>query len=125
MKKRKGVSGSNLVSSKTVSKLYKEMVNSMESKDGRNVNCYTCEKCNYNIKTVYDDKGGIPEALECEKCHKKMVGSGDVDIYPEAEPTWSWYRPTFSDCLKMRTKSKAPILNHVLKGGLLMKKVES
>jgi hypothetical protein len=121
MRNRKGVSGSNLVSSKTVAKLYRDMVDKVESGNEKHVNCYTCENCKHKIKTSYQDKGGIPEALECEKCHKKMVGSGDVDIYPEMEATWSWYRPTFSQCLKMRTNSKAPILNHVLKGGLLMK----
>ncbi|SCY94463.1 hypothetical protein SAMN02927903_03029 [Flavobacterium caeni] len=89
------------------------------------VNCYTCRhpKCGHITKTKDIAPGVTPMFYECEKCHFQAVSSMYNDIAPDQEPTFVWDRPTLSETMKFR--KKPTLLDHILRGGLVVRKVVS
>jgi hypothetical protein len=84
------------------------------------VNCYTCS-CGHITKTKDVDSGVTPMFFDCERCGGDASSSGYRDIVPHQEPTIEWYRPRLIDLIKMRHKTF--LLEHVLKGGLMHRKI--
>lgn len=83
-------------------------------------NAYACANCNHPTKTKDDDFGVTPMFHECEIC-----GDLAVSMFYKAGPdnyTQVWYRPTFEEVVEMN-KKQDPNLDHVLRGGLLNKKI--
>ena len=86
------------------------------------VNCYTCTVCSHITKTIDRNHGVIPFAFTCEKCEQIAHSSFFTDIAPDQKPTVEWYRPTLKETIKLR--GNAPLLNHVLQGGLEYRKIK-
>lgn len=86
------------------------------------VNCYVCQ-CGHITKTKDVDAGVTPFMHTCEKCGLFAKSSFYKDIAPEQEPTQEWFRPTWAKILKLR--SKPNVLEHVLRGGLLNRKIQN
>lgn len=83
-------------------------------------NTYSCANCNHYTKTKDDDFGITPMFHECEECGELAVSM----FYEGAsgDHTQVWYRPTFEEVVEMN-KKQDPDLDHVLRGGLLNKKI--
>lgn len=106
--------------------LYKQIVSKIEDTklfDGRGkTNCYTCQKCGKVIKCRDIDKGTTPFMITCEKCQNMMHSSFYMDdIYINVEVSHEWYRPSLEEFVKMEIQSE---IQHVLNGGLLLRKIE-
>jgi hypothetical protein len=86
------------------------------------VNCYTCTKCGHITKTKDIDPGVIPFMFTCEKCNSTATSSFLKDIAPKQQPTIEWYRPSFSEVLKMRKRPE--LLDHIFNGGLGCRKIK-
>lgn len=86
------------------------------------LNVYTCESCGHSTVTKDVDAGVTPFWHQCEACGQGATSS----FYRVAEglkATQEWYRPTLEDCLKIRKHSPG-LLEHVLKGGLSVRKIK-
>lgn len=91
-----------------------------EGDDG--ITCYHCTNCEQVTKTKKLDVGVIPFKILCCHCGGHTATRTMVDVNPEQDVDVLWYRPDIHDCIKLR---KDPmVLEHVLKGGLLLKDVE-
>lgn len=81
------------------------------------VNCYTCSE-GHIAKTKDIDAGVTPMFIQC-KCDKRASSSFYTDSAPSIEPTHEWYRPSLAETLKL----KFNMLDHVLCGGLMIRKI--
>ncbi len=86
------------------------------------VNNYICTICNYVTKTKDIDRGVTPMFHTCAHCKSRAASTMYRDTMPELEPIEEWYRPSFNEILKMRNKPE--VLEHVLMGGLLNRKIK-
>ena len=104
---------------KQIEKEYKEMLKKRVGKVAENrVNCYVCD-CGHITKTIDVDSGVTPMFYLCEKCGSRATSSFYKDIAPELKPTQEWYRPTLEETIKAE-----PFLrNHILSGGLDVRKI--
>ena len=83
-------------------------------------NIYTCEKCGGHIVTVDTDKGVTPFMIACQadpECNGAMT-SNFYRCDPSLIADYEWYRPQTAAGLDRHS------LEHVLKGGLLFRKLE-
>ena len=97
-----------------------KLVTEAEMFDGTNkTNCYRCEKCGHIIKTIDIDKGTTPFIIGCDECGGNSQSSMYRNMMPNFQPTFEWYRPSLEETLKLTTG-----LDHVLNGGLLMRKIK-
>jgi hypothetical protein len=84
-------------------------------------NIYTCEACHGHIVTVDVDEGVTPFMLTC-KAHERCSGTMLSSLYCVYDQSMAasheWYRPA-------STADLSPgLLEHVLKGGLLLRPVK-
>lgn len=113
-------------SQREIERRYNKLISDVESNDfykvdlTNRVNCYTCT-CGHITKTKDVDSGVTPFMHSCEKCRQMARSSFYNDIAPDQEPTEEWYRPTLKQVLKMRKNED--LLNHVLSGGLIVRKI--
>lgn len=84
------------------------------------VNTYSCVKCGHETQTKEVDAGCTPMSIQC-KCGGISRSHFYVGI-AEKEPEKEWYRPSIQEVLKLRNKPR--ILEHVLKGGLLLRDIK-
>jgi hypothetical protein len=89
-------------------------------------NAYVCRKCVGVIVTVDRDEGVTPMFLRCratKDCTGQMVSCmyrvNEVMKIPP-EPTWEWYAPNHAE----RRKLTPEMLDHVEKGGLLIREIQ-
>lgn len=82
---------------------------------------FKCGTCDVVQKTEVIDPGVIPTALVCPECQNVMKRTND-DLMPDEPVQYEWIRPSLKECLKLRKPSKRPILDWIMKGGLLMEK---
>jgi len=116
-----------MISKKEVEKQYRKLMQDVATSDyykvdlSNRVNCYQCD-CGHTTKTKDIDAGVIPFFFKCEKCGSSLAKSTFFkDVIPERKATFEWYRPTLEECLRLRNKSA--MLDHVLKGGLVFRRV--
>lgn len=104
-------------------------------------NAYWCKTCHGYIVTEDVDEGVTPMFLTCRvhgepglanPCKGQMVSmmypaepwpehDGNGDPIPTV-PTWEWYKPDERELRRYRRKRDAATLEHVRKGGLLLRK---
>jgi hypothetical protein len=82
------------------------------------VNCYVCQS-GHVTKMRDVDAGVTPMFYTCETCNLRASSTGYRDIAPDMQPTQEWYRPDLKKVLKL----KGPMLEHVLSGGLMIRKI--
>ncbi len=118
-----------MLSQREVEQKYNRLLEDVKTKDfykidlTNRVNCYTCQTCGHITKTKDVDAGVTPFMHTCESCGKTAYSSFYKDIAPHLQPTQEWYRPTLERVLKMRKNSG--MLDHILQGGLDVRKIES
>lgn len=95
-------------------------------KDRENV--YTCPVCSGHTVTIDRDEGVTPFMIGCRASGKvgDCNGKAESSFYPPGPrpdhipaPSWEWYKP---DQTKFDTLSRWE-LEHVAKGGLLIRKI--
>jgi len=124
--KKKPVKSAKPTISQQITKKYNELLedvltNDFYKKDLTNkVNVYTCPD-GHITKTVDVDAGVTPFMHKCSKCNKWATSSFHKDIARNEEPVEEWYRPTLEETLKLANNTA--LLDHVLKGGLLCRKI--
>jgi hypothetical protein len=98
-------------------------------------NAYYCETCHGYIVTIDRDGGVTPMFLGC-RATDGCAGMSRSMMYPTepwperdglghaipTEPTWEWYRP---DAAELARERDAGTLEHVRKGGLLLRRIET
>ncbi len=110
-----------------VKKKYKQLLNKVATSDfykidlTNRVNCYICPD-GHITKTKDVDAGVTPMMHKCGICNKYARSSFFKDIAPEQEPVEEWYRPNLDETLKLSNNSG--LLDHVLNGGLLCRKIK-
>lgn len=94
-----------------------------EAKNERNA--YRCRLCEFLIVTINRDQGTTPFLIGCQ------AGSGcggmmQSHFYrlPDGapEPSYEWYRPDLK-ALRRLNRGDSAAAEHVLKGGLLLRKI--
>lgn len=119
-----------MISQREVSKRYDQLLKNVATKDfykidlTNRVNCYKCThpKCGHITKTIDIAAGVTPTFFECEVCGCMTNSTMYKDIAPDQEPTFQWDRPTLAEVMKFRKKPN--LLEHILKGGLVVRKIE-
>lgn len=88
-------------------------------------NSYRCTQCDYETITNDIDAGVTPFVIQCPRCKGNSLSSfyRKDEIIKNSEPEMEWYRPTLKEALKLRKKNE-DLLEHVLMGGLLMRKIK-
>ena len=84
----------------------------------KRVNTYSCTRCKHETQTREIDAGCTAMSIQC-KCGGIARSHFYVEISPDKEPEKEWYRPSLEETIKLRNKPH--ILEHVLKGGLLIR----
>ena len=110
-------------SQRYVERRYAQMVlDYADTEFAAKVNNYICPKCGHITKTIDVDPGVTPfmEFYE-DKCGEFARSTFYKDYIPEQMPTHEWYRPDLKEVLKLRKKPE--ILDHILQGGLLIRKI--
>ena len=113
-------------SQREITRRYNKLLTEVETDDFQKidltnrVNCYVC-KCGHITKTKDVDAGVTPAMHTCEKCNDFAHSTFYTDVAPSQKPTQEWYRPTLKQVLKMRKNEE--LLEHILKGGLDVRKV--
>jgi hypothetical protein len=108
-----------------IEKKYNELLKDVETKDfykvdlTNRVNCYVCD-CGHITKTKDIDAGVTPFFFYCEKCNGMAKSTFFQDIAPDKQPTFEWFRPTLKEVFKM----KDVMIDHILDGGLEVRKVK-
>jgi hypothetical protein len=85
------------------------------------INIYTCAN-GHTIKTIDIDKGTTPFLLNCGVCGAEAKSSFYKDDNPELNISHEFYRPDLFYVMK-KLRKHPELLEHVLKGGLLCRKV--
>jgi hypothetical protein len=118
-----------ILSVREVERQYAALLRDVETKDfykinlSNRVNCYRCQHCGVITKTIDIHAGVTPFIFECMCCGKDAYSTFYTDIAIKIKPSFEWYRPTLEECLKLRKKPYT--LDHVLKGGLLSRKINT
>lgn len=97
--------------------------NNSDPVDKNRVNCYTCRKCKHITKTIDRDTGVTPFVVNCERCNGEAQSSFYIDIAPNQDPTFEWYRPSVKEIFKKDRKNDGR-LSHVLSGGLKNRRIK-
>lgn len=116
-------------SQREVTKKYNQLLQDVAKKDfykidlTNRVNCYKCNsfKCGHITKTRDIAAGVTPMFFECGMCGGQTTSTMYKDIAPDQEATFVWDRPTLAETMKFR--KKPGLLNHILKGGLVVRKL--
>jgi len=110
----------------------------MEKKNSKNA--YVCQKL-HSIVTIHLVDGVTPMFIDCPTCGSRatsMMGQIDQSL----QPSFEWYKPTKEECLanakkwiaenkvsEMKMLSEAMVVNsfleHLQRGGLFMRKINS
>lgn len=112
-----------------IERRYNQLIKDVSEKEfykidlNNRVNCYTCQSCGKITKTKDIDAGVTPFMHSCAYCKSTAYSSFYRDIAPHLEPVEEWYRPTLKQCLEMKPDSG--LLDHVLNGGLDVRKIDS
>lgn len=104
---------------------YEKLIEDVKTKEyftsinlNNRINCYVCS-CKHITKTIDIDAGCIPMFHTCEKCGDTARSSFFKDLDVSKKPTQEWYRPDLKEFLNLCSNEK----EHVLKGGLICRKI--
>lgn len=107
---------------------YNKMINLPEIKDGEKdkINLYTCDdsngrKCKNAVKTIDLVAGTTPFKVDCSRCGSQMTSAMYTKIPKKPEVTMEWFRPELNQVLKWRRKPG--LIEHLLKGGLMLRPI--
>jgi hypothetical protein len=106
-----------------VTREYNSVLKAHDGEKSRGVNCYICTVCKQITKTIDIDPGTTPFIFECFHCGGEAQSTFYKDIAPDLKPVIEWYRPSLDDTFKLRRIMKEGLLDHVLMGGLLDRKI--
>lgn len=106
-------------SQRSIERAYKKL--DIKLADKNRINCYTCSHCGVITKTIDIHEGVTPMFNICVSCGGRSVSSWYRDIAPDQEPTHEWFVPTLKELLKYR--SNPAMIDHILKGGLELRKI--
>lgn len=81
------------------------------------VQAYCCQEGHITVMRVLD-AGVTPMFYRCEHCNK-MASSVTTNL-SKGEPSQEWYRPSLKELLKV----KPAMVDHVLSGGLMIRKIK-
>lgn len=116
---------------KQITKRYNQLLKDVESKEyytetdlTNRVNCYVCDNCKTITKTIDIDSGVTPFIHSCKNCGGMAKSTFYRDIEPRLKPTEEWYRPTLEQILKFNKKGNIAMVDHILKGGLAVRKIK-
>lgn len=113
------------VSKREIHRRYAKLMERIDSDDYHKsekesrVNCYICPN-GHVTKTIDLDDGTTPSGLACEECGARAHSTFYKDVVPTKNPTQEWYRPDLKKILKLQGE----MLEHVLLGGLMIRKIE-
>ena len=90
-------------------------------------NIYLCDHCGYEIVTVNVDEGTTPMLIACQvktgspevRCHGTMC-SVWYRVSQDTRPTHEWYQPS----PKWARRKGEAMLDHVRRGGLVLREIE-
>lgn len=103
-------------------KLDSKIVLWLQNREPFKFNGYKCDRCGYWWITVDRHPGVTPMFKACEGCHEgRAVSMGYPSTPPPKQPTFEWYRPSQ---VEFGTLEPA-IRDHVLKGGLMYRRIEN
>lgn len=115
------------ISQRELERLYNSLLYEVKTKEfytevdlSDRTNIYHCG-CRHQTITKDVDAGVTPFTHTCEKCGGMAKSSFYSSKGTGQVATQEWYRPTLKECLKLRKKPE--LLNHVLQGGLLNRKI--
>ena len=102
---------------------------------GKGVDVYICQECGAHILTRYKDFGVTPFIMNCKNCGtgyaehvqtiseevaKRLCDRGEC----YKGKVFEWVRPSFEWLNKQRKKDRLGVIEHVLKGGLVLESVD-
>lgn len=107
-------------------------------------NAYWCQSCHGYVVTIDLDEGVTPMFLACRVKGEPSDPANDCQgrmhsmMYPEepwpatdgydnpipTEPTWEWYKPFEPELKRYRRRGDEATLEHVRKGGLLLRRID-
>lgn len=87
-------------------------------------NLYMCRDCAAYIITIDRHKGVTPSFLACDSCTagQKVSSFYRIALLPDGDPTHEWYRPDGEELIIL-LRNKYGMAEHLLKGGLLLRKI--
>lgn len=102
---------------------YRKLLRNLEDMkiyDGRykGIDVYECYNCGHKLYTYYKDKGVTPFIIGCPKCPDLMRHTKTVRATAPGIKPIPWFRPTFKQMFKL----SPGMIEHVLQGGLILKK---
>jgi len=87
------------------------------------VNSYVCPEGHIS-KTRDVDSGVTPMFIKCESCQHQAASRFYKDVNPIQDVTQEFYRPSLRQLLKMSTREwNDGMIEHVLSGGLMIRKI--
>jgi transcription elongation factor Elf1 len=112
---------------KDIKKRYNKLLHDVKTKQfykldlTNRVNCYVCKHCGHITKTKDIDAGVTSMFFMCENCGANATSTFYKNIAPNQQPTQEWFRPTLEQVLKMDDEMQ----EHILKGGLAVRKIST
>lgn len=110
----------------TIQKQYTELLHAVQTHEfytrisENRTNNYECKSCQHITKTIDIDKGVTPFIIRCRKCNSEAISNFYYDSKPSDKPELQFYRPTLEETYTLSTFA----VDHVLKGGLLLKPID-
>lgn len=113
------------MSKREIERKFKQLLINVEKDDfykvdlSNRVNCYTCQY-GHITKTIDRDAGVTSMMILCDTCKQPARSSFYRDLNPSELPVKEWFRPDLKKVLKL----KGMELDHVLSGGLMLRKID-
>jgi hypothetical protein len=117
------------MTNKHVMRLYFALIQSVKTDEfytsidlSNRVNLYRC-KNGHEVKTKDIDPGVTPFIIPCPICHVDAYSSGYRDKAARLKVTHVWFRPSLAALSKLN-KTHKMVVEHVLNGGLIYRKLK-
>lgn len=102
------------ISEREIERKYSKL--DIKAADPNRINCYTCSRCKYTMKTIDVHYGVTPMFLRCDCCGGRSQSTWYSDVIPDKKPEYEWRVPTLSELKKY--KRNPAMLDHIFNGGL-------
>lgn len=115
------------LSKREITRRYEKLLHDVDTKDfykvdlANRTNIYLCQH-NHVTKTKDIDAGVTPMHIVCETCGQFATSTGYRNHGDNIKPTMEFYRPTLKELGNVKPIS---LVEHVLSGGLLLRKIKS
>lgn len=112
-----------MMSARGVTRKYNEMLESLDSQFQKDsINCYACNQ-GHVMKTIHVDAGTTPMFEKCQECGEMAKSTFYSDIVPDKPATHEWFRPNLETVIKKHRRRVGGDLDHILNGGLELRKI--